>query len=218
MLKKASGLINKHKVEVIVGLVSSFIWMVVQNMLSAIPEIGKGFLRFLSALPYRAASIELENLALAILMSLAIYAAFGVAFASLMANLSAVLKARGLIKQVRSDVQNPERARVAAKEAKKPQNLEECISELQQVSRKTLVASIIKVMVTVVCCVVLYLACVRPIHMRISFRNAINIITPYTDAHTVDKLESDWALMQTREDYMAIDKVIREIRDNNNLW
>lgn len=218
MLKKTLELIRKYKVEVIVGLISSFIWMHVQNFLSAIPAIGRGFLKYFSDLPYRSAAIELENLALALFTSLIVYVAFGIAMASLIANLRAALKTKGLIKQVRSDVQNPEKARAAVKAAKKTQNLGECIDELQKASNKSLAACIIKVFFTVVCCVVLHLSCIKPIQMRIGFTNAIKIITPYTDEHTIDKLESDWALMKTKEDYMAIDKAITEIRDSNDLW
>lgn len=58
---------------------------------------------------------------------------------------------------------------------------------------------------------------VLPLNMVDSFQRDILAITPYSDTHTIQQLESDWVCMRSENEYDKIYEVIDEIKQTHNL-
>lgn len=69
----------------------------------------------------------------------------------------------------------------------------------------------------VLCLIELSIDSFLPATLRHSFDIEIKRITPYTATETIQKLESDWVMIKTEEDFLKIYSVINEIRKTNSI-
>ena len=58
---------------------------------------------------------------------------------------------------------------------------------------------------------------VLPFAYKHSFDISITKIKPYTTIENIQKLESDWTMMKSKDDYNKIDLTISKIIEDNNL-
>ncbi|MCR5622062.1 MAG: hypothetical protein K6G18_09425 [Treponema sp.] len=83
--------------------------------------------------------------------------------------------------------------------------------------KKNAISTLVTAFIGIFCLLEISFISYFPVALREQFDLKLKRIAPYTTEETIQKLESDWTIMKTNEDYSAIDSVISEIEEENNL-
>lgn len=214
MLKNAKEAFQKHKSEVFWALVATAIWELGRNLITSLPEAGNGIIRIFTDLPYKFAAHPSGEM-LVIYIGIFLIAT------------SVSLAARLLVKSVRvyrkaKSIKEPSSMPEVRKESNSvPPDTQESrkhkIISLQKEAKGLVWQSVVRCFITLFLCYVLFISVILPDALKTSFTQHINIIAPYTTEQTIVQLKSDWARMDSKEDYEKISNVIGLIMDENNL-
>lgn len=232
---KAKEYINKYRSEIVVGLIVSLIWFLIEWVAKVVPSTGKTILGSLINLIYSsAAEIDSSHILLCIVM---------VFLGKMLSDVVTLFISSHLDKKYNKEIKEYEKELdKAATEIKKlyleinelkkesPQD-ESKINDLQirieeykdsilneEVdTEKTSYKRIWLLVVIILLYSFIYLIMIRPLMILNDFNRDIKMIKPYTDSKTITMLESDWTRMQSKDDYDSIYETINRIKDDNNL-
>ena len=214
MLKKAKETFQKHKSEVFWALVATAIWELGRNLITSLPDAGNGIIRIFTDLPYKFAA-QPSGETLVIYLGIFLIAT-SVSLAAKILALS--IRAYWRAKNIKKHCDMPE---VKKESNSTPtvteEELDQKIIALQNETKGLVWQSIAKCFITLFLCYVLFISMLMPNVLRTSFAWHIDIIAPYTTEQTIIQLKSDWARMDSKEDYDKISDAVRLIMDENNL-
>jgi len=214
MLKKAKEAFRKHKSEVFWALVSTAIWELGRNLITSLPEAGNGIIRIFTDLPYKFAAHPSGETLVIYLGIFLIATSVSLAAKALAISIRAYWSAKN-IKAPRSTPEIPKETNSTPPITTEELNQE--IVALQNETKSLVWQSIVRCFTTLFLCYVLFISMLMPNVLRISFAWHIDMIAPYTTEQTILQLKSDWARMESKEDFDLINNSIKQIVDENRL-
>lgn len=198
---------------IVPGLITTALWELGQYVWGKLPEAGKSLFQYFEDIPYRqASSLRIGGLVIAILFITVIFLTIKTIL-PVIKSLRKVWKARKVLKslkQVKTNIADTHIKADKKEENDLPQDLSEITKEIVWIGIKGVLLSLFT-------CFWLFQVIIFPLFLNDTFDRYIVIVAPYTDDDTIKKLKSDWMLMETKEDYEAIDASITEILEEHNL-
>lgn len=201
-MKKISELWKKHKSEIIVGVIVTFICNIISSVKNWIvnesPKIGVTFLESVLNAIYCAAATYTADTAFKSLLTMIIGLLLGFMAVITISSITKENKIVGFLSK------NISKVKTADKKS----------------SRETLRFKIGVIFAFIIYAVMLLFGCLvitTPSTIYNKFERDLTMIAPYVENQQILELKSDWVLMKSWEDYQEIYEIIDEVKKTNDL-
>ena len=192
---------NKHKTEIIIGVIVSVLSTIVIQVIISAPAIGKTLLDTFINYIFSVASFMDVFMLVLLLFVVLIAWSVSLMFIRSLERIGDKKKS----KEKKNLKNSPE------------EELAKLDKELEMIE-KSLARTRIALFITMLFFIIYLITCILiPAVLNKSFHSDIIMIKPYTDAQSIMILESNWARMKSKSDYDIIYQAINEVKEKNNI-
>lgn len=217
--------IKKYKRDIIIGIVASIVASLIIGIgnwcISAVPKMGSSIIETLINIKYTLAANQTKNSLSIILLSCVMGCFAGTVFAlfhSAVHTLIETLKLKKVLNTIPDEVKDKLNSSSTTQEiSKKDKKEKESVDELIQRSKHTSLQSILGCIILIVSMVFFAETIIAPASIRDMFEIDIEMIYPYVEEKDIFQLKSDWVLMKSKDDYIAIYEYVDRIKEENAL-
>ena len=216
---------KKYKRDIIIGIVASIVASLVIGIgnwcISAVPQIGSSIIETAVNIKYALAANQTKNSLSIALLSCVMGCFAGTIFTlfrSAVYTLIETLKLKKALNAVADEVKDKLNKSSTTQEiSKKDKKEKESVDELIQRSKHTSLKSILVCIILMISMVFIAETIIAPADIRDKFDKDIDMIYPYVEEKDIFQLKSDWVLMKSKDDYIAIYEYVDRIKEENAL-
>lgn len=231
--------IQKHRNEILVGIITSALWYVVERIVKSAPKAGRTILGTIQNSIYSSASLMSPTYILGIVLEFIICILILIALLvsrrnrHLKETIEALNTEAKIIEEMKAGIEKEEKLieemkasndkKVSESDAKeqsedeKQKLIEGTDKESDSSLQKKKTIDWFPIIWSLFTCVLFTISVFIPLSISQNFSRDITMIKPYADNHTVLVLESEWIRMRSKDDYNRIYDVINQIKTANNL-
>ncbi len=217
--------IQKHRNEILVGIITSALWYVVERIVKSAPKAGRTILGTIQNSIYSSASLMSPTYILGIVLEFIICILILIALLVSRRNrhLKETIEALNTEAKIIEEMKASNDKKVSESDAKeqsedeKQKLIEGTDKESDSSLQKKKTIDWFPIIWSLFTCVLFTISVFIPLSISQNFSRDITMIKPYADNHTVLVLESEWIRMRSKDDYNRIYDVINQIKTANNL-
>lgn len=214
---------KKHSSEIVVGVICTIITTVFFNMCTIVREVaptaGNSVVRFFSNYYYITLSKTTEFSIFSALFSFVFGIGIGVIIIVVNKGFSVAKRAINGANRIITSLNNETEETVKSENKPKitREDIENEAKDILKQGKKMKRMTILFIVLCVIGIVDLFVFSVMPNIMWRAYQRDIVKIDPYVESRELEMIKSDWACMQTKEDYDNIYEYINEIKEENKL-
>lgn len=215
--------ISSIKRDIIIGIIVSAIWWLLQWIIKNIPRTGKTVFASVQDIIYSCASQLSSDSIILLIFELMIVVFISIMIIPLFIRI--LERKHNKIDQGLSELEK-DMDRLEENLPKNAQEVKMATEELMRIqkeldkykkSKKKSVNVVVLTIFAIVYLLFVVFSIIIPLNLVNAFNRDIQMIKPYTDSHTIMMLESEWTRMGNKDDFNNIYSQIITIKQENNL-